>query len=497
MARLRALTALLLALAVLLPSIGAGSALADTCTTAFTSASDGPLANACAAAVLRVTPSPATPGIPVTLDASQSSAGDGAAQIVTYAWDFGDGTTDATAAPDSSIAHTYARGSYVLELTIEERDGTPLAGDSFDLVVSEPPVARLSAPVGTLRPQVDYAFDASGSSAPGGSIDRYLWVWGDGTTSETSSPTTTHRFAADAASRAVSVTVVNDLGLESDPATAAVSVQNQLPLVQLIATPATVALGQQLTLDATGSSDPDGSIDHYEWDLDADGSFEKTTAAATPHVTAGPYPNPGPIVLRVRVVDDSRAASVKSVVVTVTGSGGAVGGGGGSRAGGSSAGGPRGGSGGGSGSRGGGSGGAGGSGSGSGAGSGGAGGGSAFAIGLGGSAIQRLAGALRSGVALTATANRAANGTLTLQVDARAARTLGLAGRRGKRPVTIGTIRLALRAGRTAKPSIKLTRGAARALKQKHPRSLRVTIRGAVSAGADSAAIVRVVLLRG
>jgi hypothetical protein len=498
MARPRHLLALLLALGAVL-IWGGDSAIAGggSCTTAFGGGEmDAPFTSDCAAAVLSVTPSPATPGLPVTLDGTQSSPGDGGTPIGIYAWDFGDGTTDETDATAASIDHTYARGRYLLHLTIEQRDGTPLDGTSFDLIVSLPPLARVNAPAGTLRPQVAYPFDASGSSAPGGSVARYLWDWGDGTTSETTTPATTHRFASDGASRAVSVTVVNDLGQESAPATTAVSVHNQLPLVQLVATPATVAVGQQLTLDATGSSDPDGTVDHYEWDRDADGSFERPTGL-TSTVTAGPYPNPGPLVLRVRVVDDSGGASVKSVVVTVTGSGGA-GGGGGSRAGGGGGGGGGSRAGGGSASRsGGGSSGGGGAGAGSGGGAGGSSAGSAFAVGFGGNPIQRLRDALKRGVALTATANRPAGGTLTLSIPARDARTLGVPGRRGKRPVTIGTARLALSAGRTAKPSIKLTRAAAKALARKHPRSLRVTISGTVSAGAASAAVVRVVLLRG
>jgi hypothetical protein len=492
------LAALPLALAILL-AFGSAGALADgTCTTstalAFEQASDGTFA-ACAGAVLSVAPSPATPGVPVRLDGTESSAGDGAAPIDTYEWDYGDGTTETTRAPVSSVLHTFARGRYLLHLTIYDDRGTPLDGTSFDLTVSDAPTARLAVPPGTLRPAVVYGFDASASSAPGGSVARYLWDWGDGTTSATTTPTTTHSFTDDDASRAVSVTVVNDLGLASTPATAAVTVHNELPLVQLVATPATITVGQRVSLDATGSSDPDGSVDHFEWDLDANGSFEKSTDVLTPSVSAGPFPNPGPIVLRVRVVDDSRRASVKGVVVTITGSGGAgggaAGGGGTARSGGGGSRGGTGGSGTGTG---------GGTGSGAGGGgssdAGGGAGGSAFAVGLGGNAIQTLTSVLRRGVGLTATANRRAGGTLTLQLGAGDARKLGVPGRRGKRPVTIGTLRLALNAGRTAKPAIKLTRGAAKALKRKRPRSLRVTIRGTVRAGPDSAAIVRVVLLR-
>ncbi len=120
-----------------------------------------------------------------------------------------------------------------------------------------------------------------------------------------------------------------------------------------------------------------------------------------------------------------------------------------------------------------------------------------FAVGLSGAAIQRLTAALTRGVALSATANRSAAGTLALNVGARDAKKLKLPGRRGKRPVTIGTLKLSLRPGRTAKPAIKLKPAVARALRRAKPRTLRVTIRGSLTAGPDRAAVVRVVLLRG
>jgi hypothetical protein len=261
-----------------------------------------------------------------------------------------------------------------------------------------------------------------------------------------------------------------------------VTVHNELPLVQLIATPATVDVGGQARLDATGTSDPDGSIAEYRWDLDSNGSYE-TSTRTTPTATAGGFPNPGPIVLRVKAIDDSGGASVKGVVVTVArpaAGGGSTGGGGTGASGGA-----------GSGTGGGAGGGSGGAGSGTGAGA-----HERFAVSLGGTAVQRLRQALRRGVGLQALANRTAGGTLKMSVAAADAKRLRLPGRKGRRPVAIGTLRLALSAGRTAKPAIRVSARAARALRRAKPRLLRVTIRGTVVAGRDSAAIVRVVLLR-
>lgn len=493
-----ALVPLLVVLAVPVVAGGGDGAYAagETCTTAFGGGGSGggelfdrTMVDPCAAAVLVIRPSPALPGEDVTLDASQSEAGEDG-PIVGYSWDFGDGTR-AGPSPESSVTHRYARGRYVATVTVELASEATMS-DSATVVVSEPPVAALSAPSGVLRPGVAYEFDASGSVAPGGSITAYEWDFGDGTRVVTREPVVQHVFARDGASTEVSVQVVNDLDLTSEPATAAVVVANQLPLVQLIVTPATVQVGGQVTLDATGSIDPDGEIAEYRWDLDDNGVCETSTGLTPTKVVSG-FPNPGPRVLWACVVDDSGAVAKKWVTVTVvapSGGGGSGGVGGGASGGGNGSGG----SGGGKGGAGGGSNGGGAGRSGGGAGA--SGGAEAFAVGLRGAAIQRLRAVLSRGVALSATANRPAKGTLSVLVSARDAKRLRLPGRRGKRPVVIGTARLSLRAGRATKPRIKLKPAVARALKRARPSSLRVTIRGSLSSSDSRVSLVRVVLLR-
>jgi PKD repeat protein len=486
-ARRLALLAVLVAVP-LLPASASGDGSCITAAVHFERPADAPSA-ACAVAVLTATPNPVDPasGI-VTFDGCGSVGADGqsASDIATYSWDFGDTVTTDTAL--ASVQHTYvARGHYVASLMIEESGGNPLAAPaSIDVYVSLMPVAAFSQPGGTLRPNVDYAFDPSASTAPGGSIVSYQWNWGDGTTSQTlpAAPVAHHTFAADGASTGVTLKVVNDVDLQSAPVTHAIVVQNQLPLVQLTATPTTVAIGQQTTLSAAGSSDPDGAIVEYRWDLDANGSFE-TSTGLTPTVVAGGFPNAGVMQLRVKAIDDSAGATVRTVTVTVSGTDGTGGGSGGDGSGSGGGGGKSG------GKQGGGSSGGGGS-----AGSLGRITGDAFAVGLGGNAIQKLRRVLRRGIALQAATNRVATGTLTLTLSARDARRLHLI-RHGRKPVKVGTLRTALSAGKPVKRSVKLTRKAARILKHRHPRLLRVTITGTLTAGTAHASAARVVLLRG
>ena len=59
---------------------------------------------------------------------------------------------------------------------------------------------------------------------------------------------------------------------------------NRRPVARFTATPNPVATGQTVTFNGSTSSDPDGSITKYEWDLDGNGSYE-TNTGTTPTAT--------------------------------------------------------------------------------------------------------------------------------------------------------------------------------------------------------------------
>jgi uncharacterized membrane protein YgcG len=493
----RLLAPLVVALVVLTPAGAAASCTATDAVLGGEDFSSLTSASGCIHAAFATTgPLQVDPGVAAQLDGSASVGDDGVARGgagLTFAWHFGDEVDpQATTSPDPSptTSHLYpaSRGHYLAWFTVTDASVSPAAtspsSDPLDVYVSEMPIAAFDAPPGTLLPGRAYQFDAGASTAPGGSIDHCEWDWGDGSPIQTTGPgvcSAQHTFAADGSSSAVTLTVVNDVGLRSAPVSHAIVVHDARPLVQLVATPSTVLPEQQLTLSAAGSSDPDGTIAEYRWDLDANGSFE-TSTGTTPTVTAGPYPNPGVITLRVKAIDDSGGWTVASVAVTVadpheSGSGGS------GDVGSSAAGAGSGGSGGAHGS------------SGSGGSAGAA--GERLALGLSGTAIQRLAVVLRRGVSLHASANRSARGTLTLTISSRDARKLRLVGSRRHGPVTIGTLRIRLRSGHPAKPSVRLTRRAGRALRRAHLRRLRVTVRGSIASTSERTGAVRVVLLRG
>ena len=87
------------------------------------------------------------------------------------------------------------------------------------------------------------------------------------------------------------------------------------PVASLAVSPQSVAAGEPVALDASGSRDADGSVTSYAWDLDGDGAFERQSGsqATLAHVfeTAGTHS------VGVRVLDDSGESADAQASVTV------------------------------------------------------------------------------------------------------------------------------------------------------------------------------------
>jgi sugar lactone lactonase YvrE len=95
-------------------------------------------------------------------------------------------------------------------------------------------------------------------------------------------------------------------------------VRNRPPSAALAIKPRMVAAGRQVTLDASGSRDPEGQRLVYEWDLDGNGTFEAasgTTPTAMPKFSRDGIKN-----VAVRVNDPHGGRSVAPGTVDVDGS---------------------------------------------------------------------------------------------------------------------------------------------------------------------------------
>jgi uncharacterized protein YkwD len=92
--------------------------------------------------------------------------------------------------------------------------------------------------------------------------------------------------------------------------------QNQLPVAALAANVTTGESPLTVTFSAVASSDPDGTITAFDWDLDGNGSFE--TSTGTTGTVQRIYVVAGSITVRVRVTDNRGGTGVASLQITVT-----------------------------------------------------------------------------------------------------------------------------------------------------------------------------------
>ncbi|MCB1221033.1 MAG: PQQ-binding-like beta-propeller repeat protein [Planctomycetales bacterium] len=89
---------------------------------------------------------------------------------------------------------------------------------------------------------------------------------------------------------------------------------NEIPLADLAVSPDPGYAGFTVTLDASSSYDPDGSIVIYEWDFNGDGIYDSSgPAASTTHI----YADIGVFTPVVRVTDNAGAQDTESNTVTI------------------------------------------------------------------------------------------------------------------------------------------------------------------------------------
>lgn len=146
------------------------------------------------------------------------------------------------------------------------------------------------------------------SSDPDGEIVAWSWDFGDGSSSSEQNPR--HRYADDGI-YLVKLTVWDNEGA-AGIREQEIIVRNVEPVPSFTFSPERPGAGQQVVFDASGSTDPDGEIVRYEWDLDGDGSFE-----AEGKLVKKVYERAGTYRVALRVTDDNGAVAVLIREVTV------------------------------------------------------------------------------------------------------------------------------------------------------------------------------------
>ncbi len=123
---------------------------------------------------------------------------------------------------------------------------------------TQPTASFTNRPAGL---QVSFDGSASQDADPGDSIAEYRWMFGDGTTATTTTPTVNHTYAT-AGTRTATLRVVDSSGLVSAAVTRPVYAGEWPPEIT-VAWPATTArftVGQSVTLTATARDTEDGTL---------------------------------------------------------------------------------------------------------------------------------------------------------------------------------------------------------------------------------------------
>jgi PKD repeat protein len=233
---------------------------------------------------------------PVTLDGSGST--DSGASIVSYAWDFGDGST----AQGASASHTYATAAtYLLRLTVTDSASLIDTATTTITVLDEPPTAAFSIAVPAPEAGQSVRFDGSSSSDGDGSITRYAWNFGDGHAATGQAPSHTY---SSPGTYSVTLTVTDSSGQK-------VSASHQLtvlagPSARFSPAAAQTVEGAPVAFDATGSAGggTGAAITSYAWSF-GDGA---TGTGATP---SHAYFSPGTYTVKLTVSDSVGATGTR------------------------------------------------------------------------------------------------------------------------------------------------------------------------------------------
>jgi len=218
---------------------------------------------------------------------------------------------------------------------------------------------------------------------------------------------------------------------------------NAPPVASFTVGPNPATAGAPVTFNAGASSDPEGPIADYAWDLDGDGSFE-TDTGTTPVVTRS-YAGPGAVTVALRVTDGDGLTSSTSTLLTVNAAQATA---------------PR--------------------------------DATRPLLRISFRKTQKLGGVRRHGLTAKARCNEPCTVRLMLQIPRRTARRLHIAARY----VTIGRLTKRLAANRTTRIHLKLSRKARKLLAHVRKIDLRLTARATDRAGNRGRTLVRSVTLK-
>ncbi len=242
-------------------------------------------------------------GLSCSFDGTGSTDSDGTIQE--YRWHFGDGTDFASGA---IVEHVFTAGrTYSVSLIVyDNSDSVGYTAQPVTVSAGAAPGAAFTVSCSGLQ----CTFDASGSTDSDGTIQTYGWSFGDGTWTSGTIPTAAQTYGL-TGTYPVRLAVTDDSGnvaVANRDLTITATVTNAAPTAFITSN----CTGLDCSLDAGGSTDPDGTIASYSWGFGDDGTAAGQTAQHT-------YGQAGSFSVTLTVTDNAGATShATKFVVPIT-----------------------------------------------------------------------------------------------------------------------------------------------------------------------------------
>jgi len=237
----------------------------------------------------------------INFNASDSYDPEG--NIVSYSWDFGDGSTDSGV----TVSHSYVDdGEYTVTLRVVDGRGATDSKTATKLVKNRHPIASLMGYVVSCDKEEIVTFDASPSYDLDGTIVEYFWEFGDGSTATGVKVSTAY---SESGAYTVTLTVTDDDGATGTIATSKI-VGNKSPVAIFSESAENVHVDESISFNAAESHDPDGTIVNYSWDF---GDGNTATGVTVSHA----YADNGLYSVTLTVTDNDGATASAHATKTV------------------------------------------------------------------------------------------------------------------------------------------------------------------------------------
>jgi len=251
-----------------------------------------------------------TEGSRVFFDGSGSSDPDG--QIESYEWHLTyDGRSYYAAGPTMS---SYPLGDdYAGDISLKVKDDDGLSSDTDTTTVTVSNVAPIVEAGADQTVNPGDTVSLSGSFTDPGWLDTHTidWAFGDGSTAS-GNLTPTHAYGNNGVYTVTLTVTDDDGGVGID--TVEVTVYDAHTPIADVGGPYEVTEGSPVFFDGSNSSDPDGKIKRYEWDLNDDGLFDDAKRPTMSYTWGDDYA--GNITLK--VTDKDRLSDTDTTTVTVS-----------------------------------------------------------------------------------------------------------------------------------------------------------------------------------